>query len=80
VTARDNVIFELGFFMGALGPERTFIVYSRDNSPTLPSDLAGVTVATFAERQDGNIDAAVGPASIQIKQAIEGILAVEEDQ
>lgn len=40
VTARDNVIFELGFFMGHLGPERTFIVYSRDNSPTLPSDLA----------------------------------------
>lgn len=78
VTARDNVIFELGFFMGFLGPERTYVVYSRDNSPTLPSDLAGVTVATFAERADGNMDAAVGPTSIQIKRAMEAFLASEE--
>jgi predicted nucleotide-binding protein/predicted ester cyclase len=78
VTARDNVIFELGFFMGYLGPERTYIVYSRDNSPILPSDLAGVTVATFAERADGNMDAAVGPATIQIKRAMEAVLAAEE--
>jgi predicted nucleotide-binding protein/predicted ester cyclase len=79
LTARDNVIFELGFFMGHLGPERTFIVYSRDNSPTLPSDLAGITVATFAERADGNMDAAVGPASIQIRDAMRAVMANEGD-
>jgi predicted nucleotide-binding protein/predicted ester cyclase len=79
VTARDNVIFELGLFMGWLGPERVFIVYSRDDSPTLPSDLAGVTAATFAERADGNMDAAVGPASIQIKRAMEAVMAAEEE-
>ena len=77
VTARDNVIFELGFFMGHLGPERTFIVYSRDNSPTLPSDLAGITVATFAERADGNMDAAVGPAAIQIRDAMRAVMAAD---
>ena len=77
-TVRDNVIFELGFFMGHLGPERTFIVYSRDNSPTLPSDLAGITVATFAERADGNMDAAVGPASIQIRDAMRAAMAADE--
>lgn len=80
LTARDNVIFELGFFMGHLGPERTFIVYSRDNSPTLPSDLAGITVATFAERADGNMDAAVGPAAIQIRDAMRAVLAADEDE
>ena len=78
VTARDNVIFELGLFMGWLGPERVFIVYSRDDSPSLPSDLAGVTAATFAERPDGNMDAAVGPASIQLKQAMQAVMAAGE--
>ena len=78
VTARDNVIFELGLFMGWLGPERVFIVYSRDDSPALPSDLAGVTAATFAERADGNMDAAVGPASIQLKRAMEAVMAADE--
>ena len=78
VTARDNVVFELGFFMGHLGPERTFMVYSRDNSPTLPSDLAGITVATFAERADGNMDAAVSPAAIQIRDAMRAVMAAED--
>jgi len=74
---RDNVLFELGFFMGRLGVERTYMVYSRDNSPTLPSDLAGITPATFAERADGNLAAAIGPASTQIRQAIQTVLDSE---
>src|SRR5215212_2974723 len=38
---RDNVLFELGFFMGRLGVERTYMVISRDTPPTLPSHLRG---------------------------------------
>lgn len=75
---RDNVIFELGFFMGRLGRERTFMVYSRDNSPALPSDLAGVTAATFAERDDDNLAAALGPATTQIKEAMQRAVAADE--
>ncbi len=67
---RDNVIFELGLFMGTLGRERTFIVYCRDDSIDLPSDLAGVTAATFGPRSDNNLQAALGPVSTKIKQAI----------
>jgi hypothetical protein len=72
-SSRDNVIFELGLFMGALGRDRTFIVYCRDNPLELPSDLAGVTPATFAKRQDGNLHAALGPVCTQIKNAIKKI-------
>ena len=74
---RDNVLFELGFFMGRLGVDRTYMVYSRDNPPTLPSDLAGITPATFAERADGNLAAAVGPAITQIRQAMQTVLDAE---
>lgn len=45
---RDNVIFEAGLFMGKLGRKRTFVVC--DEKLKLPSDLSGVTVATFAAK------------------------------
>jgi predicted nucleotide-binding protein len=67
---RDNVLFELGLFMGALGRERTYIVYCRDEKIDLPTDLAGVTAATFAKRSDGNLHAAIGPVCTHIKTAI----------
>ena len=71
LSARDNVLFELGLFMGRLGRERTFVVCS--NAPTLklPSDLAGVTVLRFEHaRSDGNTVAAVSSACFEIRQAI----------
>jgi predicted nucleotide-binding protein len=74
---RDNVLFELGFFMGRLGVERTYMVISRDTPPTLPSDLAGITPATFTERADGNLAAAIGPASTQIRQAMQAVMTAE---
>lgn len=42
---RDNVLFELGLFMGHLGRRRVFVVYCDDGNTKLPSDLAGITVA-----------------------------------
>jgi hypothetical protein len=66
---RDNVIFELGLFMGALGRRRTFVVHSRTDRPMLPTDLAGITTATCEPRS--NLDAALGPVCTKIKRAIE---------
>jgi predicted nucleotide-binding protein len=66
--ARDNVLFELGLFIGALGRERTFIVYDRTAPPALPSDLAGVTAATFMPHEDGNYMGALGAACTVIQQ------------
>jgi hypothetical protein len=67
---RDNLLFELGLFTGALGRARTFMVYSRNANLHLPSDLAGVTAAEYSERSDGNIEAALGPVCTRIKRAM----------
>lgn len=68
---RDNVLFELGLFVGGLGRERTFMIYDRTNAPSLPSDLAGITAATFAPHSSGNHEAALGAACARIQNAIE---------
>lgn len=70
--ARDNVIFELGMFIGSLGTDRTFFVVPRDTPDLhLPSDLAGISPGTYeANRRDGNIQAALGPTSHAIAKAL----------
>ena len=68
---RDNVIFELGLFMGTLGRLRTFIVYDRTADLKLPSDLAGVTPATYAPPTAGTLQSALGAPSTQILSAIQ---------
>jgi len=68
---RDNVLFELGLFMGGLGRERTFLVYDRTAKLKLPSDLAGVTAATFEPHHSGNLQSALGAAATKIEGQIE---------
>ena len=67
---RDNIIFELGLFIGGLGRDRTFMVFDRTRPPDLPSDLAGVTAATYEPHGSGNLDAALGAACTKIERAI----------
>jgi hypothetical protein len=69
---RDNVVFELGLFVGALGRQRTFVLIPRDVGDLhLPSDLAGITPLDYNhQRQDNNLVAAVGPACNKIKKAL----------
>ncbi len=68
---RDNMLFELGLFMGRLGRSRTFVLCENSTRMKLPTDLAGVTVARYTpDRADQNLVAAVGPACNQIRQTI----------
>jgi predicted nucleotide-binding protein len=67
---RDNLLFEMGLFAGALGRARTFLVLPADSPPRLPSDLSGVTTTTYRARSDGNTVAALAPAVSQIARAM----------
>lgn len=69
--ARDNVLFELGLFVGGLGRDRTFMIFNRAERPDLPSDLAGITAATFEPQSSGNLVAALGAACYQVQERIE---------
>ncbi|PZF32072.1 nucleotide-binding protein [Curtobacterium sp. MCPF17_051] len=63
--ARDNIYFELGLFIGALGLERTYVV-SASRSLQLPTDLSGLTWLPYRERADGNIRAGLNDATLGI--------------
>jgi hypothetical protein len=66
---RDNVLFELGLFMGKLGRDRTFIAADRSKPPKIPSDLAGIMYVDFEPDKD-NIRASVAAACFDIEQEI----------
>jgi hypothetical protein len=68
---RDNVIFELGLFMGRLGQSRTFMLHQANARVKIPSDLAGVTTAAYVwPRSDGSHVGAVGGACGRIRDVI----------
>jgi len=73
---RDNLIFELGLFTAGVGRSRTFIV--RDRRTKLPTDLSGVTTATYQFPElPQTLASALGPASDSIHFAIEALGTAE---
>jgi hypothetical protein len=71
LTARDNVVFELGMFMGLLGKERSFIVQPEGQKMRLPTDLLGLITAQYdAEWAKREPVFALGPACAEIEDAI----------
>lgn len=67
--ARDNVIFELGLFTGRLGRHRAFIVRPKGTTVNLPTDLAGISTATY-DHTISNLAAGLEPACEKIREAI----------
>lgn len=63
--ARDNVVLELGIFLGRLGRERTFVVQPRGAGLRIPSDLHGLGIMEY-DPAHPNLRAALGPAASQI--------------
>jgi predicted nucleotide-binding protein len=77
---RDNVLFELGLFIGRIGRDRTFMVAPRDvDNFHLPSDLWGLQALRYDGKEeitDDNARALVGAASNSVKREIRRIAGV----
>ena len=59
---RDNLVFELGLCMGALGHSRTFLLHPRDSEIKIPTDLSGFTPLTY--RTGSDVPNSVAVASV----------------
>lgn len=67
---RDNVVFELGLFMGALGRERTLILCPAQVNLKIPSDLLGLGVLRYRSGPISELASVVGPACQDLRQRI----------
>ena len=68
---RDNVLFELGLFLGRRGPRNCFAVAPRKVKPDFPSDLFGATLLWYDdERAKTEPTPALKPAVTMIKDAL----------
>jgi CRP/FNR family cyclic AMP-dependent transcriptional regulator len=67
---RDNVIFELGLFMGRLNRQRAILMEPRDEKVKLPSDLAGITTIPYRFIPGDDVVAHMGPACNALRDHI----------
>ena len=66
---RDNVIFELGLFIGRLGKDRVFMVSKAGADLKIPSDLIGVSILEYKDLGD-NLDAKLGAVCTHLKKIV----------
>lgn len=67
---RDNVILELGLFMGRLGRRRAFLMEPRDMDLKLPSDLAGLTTIPYRYVKGKDAEHYIAPACARLRELI----------
>jgi CRP/FNR family cyclic AMP-dependent transcriptional regulator len=65
---RDNVVFELGLAIGAIGRARTFVVVERGSAVKFPSDLLGVNPVDYPSGPASSIKSRLGPACNEIRK------------
>jgi hypothetical protein len=76
LTVRDNVIFEMGLFIGGLGKDKVYYLIPRGVDFHLPTDLLGITSGTY-NPDNANLQAATGTFCTQIKQLIKKLYSIE---
>ncbi|MGR9356861.1 TIR domain-containing protein [Hyphomicrobiales bacterium] len=64
---RDNTVFELGLFAGAIGRDRSFFVVQKGELIKIPSDLAGITSVRYTTDQYKGLDVAEACESIDAR-------------
>lgn len=69
-TVRDNVVFELGMFIGFLGRRRAFLMEPREDKLKLPSDLTGLTTVNYRYVPGPDAASYIAPACNEIRRLI----------
>lgn len=64
---RDNVVFELGLFLGAIGAERSYVLRPKSTDLKIPSDLFGITMLVW---EPSDLDSSIKVQCALVKQAI----------
>ena len=70
---RDNVIFELGLFMGRLGRNRAILMEPRGEAVKLPSDLKGITHIGYKYLPGKDEGSHIAPAVNAIRSHIKNL-------
>jgi predicted nucleotide-binding protein len=70
---RDNVVFELGLFMGRLDRNRSFIIKDQHADIKIPTDLLGVTPITYASRPGEDVSSAVATICTELRKVIKSV-------
>jgi CRP/FNR family cyclic AMP-dependent transcriptional regulator len=67
---RDNVIFEMGLFIGRLGRDRVFMVKDADVELKIPTDLSGVNPITYKCKPGCDLADVVGTVCTDLRKVI----------
>jgi len=70
---RDNVVFELGLFMGKLGRQRAILMEPREEKVKLPSDLSGITAIPYRFESGKDSAALIAPACDRLRKHIQDL-------
>ncbi|MEM8509441.1 MAG: TIR domain-containing protein [Bacteroidota bacterium] len=75
-STRDNVIFELGLFVGKHNRRKAFILWPENKNVKLPSDFEGIILAEYnaqTKKNGPSLKARLKPACKKIKRSIHEI-------
>jgi CRP/FNR family cyclic AMP-dependent transcriptional regulator len=67
---RDNVLFELGLFMGKLTRYRTILIHPRVKDLKIPSDLQGLTLIPYEPGDDATITTRIAPVCDHVRELV----------
>ena len=70
---RDNVVFELGLFMGRLDRHRSFIIKDQHSDIKIPTDLLGVTPITYVSKPGEDLSAPVATICTELQKVIKAV-------
>ncbi len=73
VAPRDNTVFELGLFAGAIGRERSFFAVQKGADIKVPSDLAGISSLRYDLPEDQETGPDIAEACSQILERISAL-------